>query len=93
MNKSAKKTDENQKNCLPNSNRYGNISFVVRLYSVKMTGSMVKWLRHRPFTAVTGVQIPLESLNLQKELGGDLNPCEISLYSFGVTKYFCSITF
>ena len=23
---------------------------------------MVKWLRHRPFTAVTGVQIPLESL-------------------------------
>ena len=22
---------------------------------------MVKWLRHRPFTAVTGVQIPLES--------------------------------
>ena len=24
-------------------------------------GSMVKWLRHRPFTAVTGVQIPLES--------------------------------
>ena len=26
-------------------------------------GSMVKRLRHRPFTAVTGVQIPLESLN------------------------------
>ena len=25
---------------------------------------MVKWLRHRPFTAVTGVQIPLESLKL-----------------------------
>ena len=25
-------------------------------------GSMVKRLRHRPFTAVTGVQIPLESL-------------------------------
>ena len=24
-------------------------------------GSMVKRLRHRPFTAVTGVQIPLES--------------------------------
>ena len=27
-------------------------------------GSMVKWLRHRPFTAVTGVQIPLESYTL-----------------------------
>ena len=26
-----------------------------------MYGSMVKRLRHRPFTAVTGVQIPLES--------------------------------
>ena len=26
-------------------------------------GSMVKRLRHRPFTAVTGVQIPLESLS------------------------------
>ncbi len=25
------------------------------------SGSMVKRLRHRPFTAVTGVQIPLES--------------------------------
>ena len=28
----------------------------------EMYGSMVKRLRHRPFTAVTGVQIPLESL-------------------------------
>ena len=28
----------------------------------KKQGSMVKRLRHRPFTAVTGVQIPLESL-------------------------------
>ena len=27
-------------------------------------GSMVKRLRHRPFTAVTGVQIPLESLKI-----------------------------
>ena len=27
----------------------------------KREGSMVKRLRHRPFTAVTGVQIPLES--------------------------------
>ena len=27
-----------------------------------ISGSMVKRLRHRPFTAVTGVQIPLESL-------------------------------
>ena len=29
---------------------------------MEMLGSMVKRLRHRPFTAVTGVQIPLESL-------------------------------
>ena len=29
-------------------------------------GSMVKRLRHRPFTAVTGVQIPLESLKINK---------------------------
>ncbi len=28
----------------------------------KRKGFMVKRLRHRPFTAVTGVQIPLESL-------------------------------
>ena len=28
-------------------------------------GSMVKRLRHRPFTAVTGVQIPLESLRFK----------------------------
>ena len=28
---------------------------------IKGQGSMVKRLRHRPFTAVTGVQIPLES--------------------------------
>jgi hypothetical protein len=27
-------------------------------------GSMVKRLRHRPFTAVTGVQIPLESFKI-----------------------------
>ncbi|KLU68870.1 MAG: hypothetical protein RHS_5342 [Robinsoniella sp. RHS] len=27
---------------------------------------MVKRLRHRPFTAVTGVQIPLESFDLIK---------------------------
>ena len=30
----------------------------------KKYGSMVKRLRHRPFTAVTGVQIPLESYNI-----------------------------
>ena len=29
-------------------------------------GSLVKRLRHRPFTAVTGVQIPLESFFLIK---------------------------
>ena len=33
-----------------------------------LPGSMVKRLRHRPFTAVTGVQIPLESLPLRKQL-------------------------
>ena len=32
----------------------------------KKYGSMVKRLRHRPFTAVTGVQIPLESLKNKK---------------------------
>ena len=31
-----------------------------------LCGSMVKWLRHRPFTAVTGVQIPLESLRMRQ---------------------------
>ena len=31
------------------------------LIPVRDHGSMVKRLRHRPFTAVTGVQIPLES--------------------------------
>ena len=31
-------------------------------------GSMVKRLRHRPFTAVTGVQIPLESLIYENRL-------------------------
>ena len=32
------------------------------LNNINIHGSMVKRLRHRPFTAVTGVQIPLESL-------------------------------
>ena len=32
---------------------------------IKGQGSMVKRLRHRPFTAVTGVQIPLESFALK----------------------------
>ena len=33
-------------------------------------GAMVKWLRHRPFTAITGVQISLASLicNLRLQL-------------------------
>ena len=30
-------------------------------FFMEISGSMVKRLRHRPFTAVTGVQIPLES--------------------------------
>jgi hypothetical protein len=29
---------------------------------------MVKRLRHRPFTAVTGVQIPLESLSFKETI-------------------------
>ena len=33
-----------------------------RRRSEKLTGSMVKRLRHRPFTAVTRVRFPLESL-------------------------------
>ena len=32
------------------------------LLSVKVNGPLVKWLRHRPFTAVTWVQIPYGSL-------------------------------
>ena len=40
------------------------LSFFVhnRAWLTAAFGSMVKRLRHRPFTAVTGVQIPLESL-------------------------------
>ena len=34
----------------------------------KISGSMVKRLRHRPFTAVTGVQIPLESLSFKETI-------------------------
>jgi hypothetical protein len=34
----------------------------------KKYGSMVKRLRHRPFTAVTGVQIPLESLKTKLDI-------------------------
>ena len=42
-------------------------------------GSMVKRLRHRPFTAVTGVQIPLESVFsriISSIIQGDLSPLE-----------------
>ena len=38
------------------------------LLSVKVNGPLVKWLRHRPFTAVTRVQIPLESSFLIKSI-------------------------
>ena len=34
------------------------------------SGSMVKRLRHRPFTAVTGVQIPLESFKVKNVILG-----------------------
>ena len=34
-------------------------------------GSMVKRLRHRPFTAVTRVQIPLESLKIEETEKGN----------------------
>ena len=37
-------------------------NFVQRARAFYFFGSVVKRLRHRPFTAVTGVQIPLESL-------------------------------
>ena len=36
------------------------LRYCLSSYKIK-SGSMVKRLRHRPFTAVTGVQIPLES--------------------------------
>ncbi len=36
------------------------------IQALDAVGSMVKWLRHRPLTAVTGVQIPLESLGFSK---------------------------
>ena len=41
----------------------------------KLKGPMVKRLRHRPFTAVTGVQIPLGSLCSPSECEGDLALC------------------
>ena len=39
----------------------GVFSLVREILLKNLYGSMVKRLRHRPFTAVTGVQIPLES--------------------------------
>ena len=38
------------------------VFFDCRSVFVKLPGSMVKRLRHRPFTAVTRVRFPLESL-------------------------------
>ena len=38
------------------------VFFDYRSVFVKLPGSMVKRLRHRPFTAVTRVRFPLESL-------------------------------
>ena len=35
--------------------------YIDRMCNRILSGSMVKRLRHRPFTAVSGVQIPLES--------------------------------
>ena len=44
----------------PTGGAFGNMKSDTKLNF--LPGSMVKRLRHRPFTAVTGVQIPLESL-------------------------------
>ena len=44
---------------LPNSQKYAIISFVE--VTSEKEGSVVKRLRHRPFTAVTRVRFPLES--------------------------------
>ena len=51
-------------------------------------GSMVKRLRHRPFTAVTGVQIPLESLRRHSQVvrqrsATPLSPVQIWLAPLG----------
>ena len=45
---------------LPNSQKYAIISFVE--VTSEKEGSVVKRLRHRPFTAVTRVRFPSESV-------------------------------
>ena len=46
----------------------------------RTSGSMVKRLRHRPFTAVTWVQIPLESLrNMATWPSGKAKVCNTSI--------------
>ena len=38
--------------------------------NVVISGSLVKWLRHGPFTAVTGVRVPYESESLIGGIAG-----------------------
>ena len=40
------------------------------LLSVLNLGPLVKWLRHRPFTAVTRVRIPYGSLQFNEQPSG-----------------------
>ena len=47
-------------NCLKGSNPLLSVT--------SLPGPLVKRLRHRPFTAVTGVQIPLESLSFKETI-------------------------
>ncbi len=44
----------------------GGREFNSSILFVSTNGAIVKWLRHRPFTAGSWVQIPLASLNILK---------------------------
>ena len=57
----SKKYQKSSKKCLHLRTKYGNINLVAEI-SDKEYGSMVKRSRHRPFTAVTRVRFPVESL-------------------------------
>ena len=61
---SKKKCKKSLKKCLHYSKTYDIINLVAERYSDKTKyGSMVKRSRHRPFTAVTRVRFPVESLS------------------------------
>ena len=63
LNKRCKKSSRFWKKCLQSGKKCDSINSLLRQWwnIDRVKGSMVKRLRHRPFTAVTGVQIPLES--------------------------------